>query len=669
MDVELRQETRFSAAEIANELIGEPALYAFVRSILLSEAVPIDSTEGSGATLRAVNPDQGEGQYEATFAVSGLLSDGANERLEDYSRLISEVKAHQPALKLFWKHWSKLETDASLANEGVESGTFREALLRLGVVPGFANAIRERNIFSFNGQVIAFAVSPEVQQMFPRASRVLTLLRNSLEADGAFDQKQLFPRADELPQDDEEIARVLPSRTADARSMFEHVTRQIEGIRKLLVTGSMSNVSRAVTELLEFQRDSDSEYLAKTLCNLAAIAIDANEPHLAQYLSDRALELGEEDVIVFNTRAEVFKRLGRFDDARRAYEETIARFGRTRYTNNGYADVLMDSGLFDRSLEVYKEVVRLYPDDPVAPNGIATVHFARGHISLALDAAQKNVAVYGDAVSRVICGNFLRHVGRYHESLRLARESVKIFPHELVLWGGLVRSLGLIRNFDKAIKESDELLRRFPESPLPWVVKGDILSRAGDLSGSLDAYTSGLRTFTSHRPLQIGRASILTLFGRNTEASDLLKDLELESEVDWRGYHVLALSKLKSGLTEQAIHDLKWAAKNTPWRNLRVLFESSLGYAYMRQGQQKVAIDLFEGNLLRAPQNKRQGLLLFLGSAFREMGQEDRSISYVKRALPTDESTEILLRALSETAKWKRTEQIEVAEFDLLLAA
>lgn len=643
LDERLLPETRLSAAEFANELIADSALFSYLRSILLSEALP-------DPTLHRPN------------AATGVI--------DNYDRLMTEVEKHQPALRKFWMHWNKLEKDASFANEGVNGDLLREAMLRLGVVPKLVNAIEGRKVPSFNAEVITFALNPEVQRTMPQALRTFTVLRNSLEADGAFEQDRLFPAENKSHQEDARPAKLQQSHsTQTSHSMFQQVSRQIDGIRRLLLTGSMSNVTKAVTELLEFQKDSDTEYLAKTLCNLAAIALDANEPHLAQYLSDRAFDLGEEDEVIYTTRAEVFKRLGKFDEARSAYEETITRFGRSRYAINGYADVLMDSGRFDQSLEVYNETARLYPDDPVASNGIATVLFARGQADAALRIAQKNVSVYGDAVSRTICGNLLRHVGRYSEAVRLGRESVRVLPLEVMLWNGLVRSLALMRDFERAHKESDEMRRRFPEIPFPWLIRGEILNRAGDVGASLDAYTTGLKTFTSHRPLQIGRAAMLILLGRQSEALEMLKGLELDSEIDWRAYHVLALSKLKAGQTDEAIRDLDWASKHTPWRTLRVVFESSLGYAYLRQGQQRIAIQLFEGNLLRAAQSKRQGLLLFLGKAFQEMGQTRRSESYLRRASPTDKSTEFLLHTISGTTNGRLAEQIEVAEFDVLLAA
>jgi tetratricopeptide (TPR) repeat protein len=642
LDARVDPETRLSAAEFVNELIADPSVYSYTRLTLLSAVL----------------------SPEAHY-----LNENSIEPLQRYRGLVKEVEGYQPALRTFWEHWNKLDTDASFAREGVDSSALREAIVGSGAIVRFAGALKDKKSPSFNAELIEFAIDSETRQTIPPSLRALNILRNSLEADGAFDQDQLFSTHDQL-MDEARTQRDSRYCAAPApRSTFEHVTKQIEGIRKLLLTGSMSNVTRAVTELLEFQKDGGAEYLAKTLCNLAGIALKANEPHLAKYLSDRAFELGEEDVVIYTTRAEVFKHLGKFEDASRAYEHTITRFGRYRYAVNGYADVLMDRGMYDQSLDLYDETARLYPDDPVAPNGIATVYFVRGQVDRALSSARKNVRAFGDAVSRVICGNLLRHVGRYSEALQLARESVRVLPDEVLLWIGLVRALALKRDFDKALSEADEILDRFPDSPAPWSIKADILNRCGDTEGSLNVYSTALKSFTSHRPLQVGRASMLILLGRHSEAAEMLDGLELDSESDWRAFHVLVLSKLKAGQTEQAIEDLVWASKHTPWRTLRVMFQSSLGYAYLRHGQQKIAIQLFEGNLLRAAQSTRQGLLLFMGKAFREMGQSDRGNGYLNRAVPTDRSTEILLHSIRETPREMQSARVEAAEFNVLLSA
>lgn len=499
LDTRVRPENRVSAAELSNELIADSAVYNHIRSILLSEPL--------------------RGQL-------GDLDSEAFRALEHYYRLRDELKEQQSAVQAFWKHWDRLEQDASFAKAGVDSAALREALLSVGAVPKFVASIKERRVPSFNAELVAFALNPDVQRSIPHAQRALSLLRNSLESEGVFAQDRLFPTTVDEQQDEARPGRrIQPHPAFASRATFEQVSKQIEGIRRLLTTGSMSNVTKAVGDLLESQREGGAEYLAKTLCNLASIAIDTNEPHLAKYLSDRAVELGEEDVVIYTTRAEVFKRLGKFDDAKHAYEATIARFGRDRYAINGYADVLMDAGLYKESLAIYNDTLRQYPDDPVAANGIATVLSVSGQTEAALRLAQKNVAIYGDGVSRVICGNLLRHVGRYTEALRLARESVHVLPQEIMLWYALVRSLALKRNFEAALKEAHTMAQRFPETPLPWLAKGDTLSRAGDIQGSLDTYSTALKTFTSHRPLQIGRASMLILLGRHPEAAELLDGL------------------------------------------------------------------------------------------------------------------------------------------------
>ena len=79
------------------------------------------------------------------------------------------------------------------------------------------------------------------------------------------------------------------------------------------------------------------EHLAKSLCALTTIALDANEPHIAEDLSLRALSLEVDDVVVPTNRAEVLKQLGSSMEAQKAYEAILAKYGKSRYVLCGYA--------------------------------------------------------------------------------------------------------------------------------------------------------------------------------------------------------------------------------------------------------------------------------------------------------------------------------------------
>ena len=54
-----------------------------------------------------------------------------------------------------------------------------------------------------------------------------------------------------------------------------------------------------------------------------SVAIDANEIGIAKDLSDEALHLGVHDPVIDSTAAEVMKNLGKFETARKLYENAI----------------------------------------------------------------------------------------------------------------------------------------------------------------------------------------------------------------------------------------------------------------------------------------------------------------------------------------------------------
>ena len=152
-------------------------------------------------------------------------------------------------------------------------------------------------------------------------------------------------------------------------------------------------------------------------------------------------------------------------------------------------------GQYEQALTLYRQAESEYPDDPVASNGICDGLFRMGTRFRLLERATRNVKFYGDLVSRIICGNVLRHLGRNHESLALMRETTDIFPRELGGWSGYIRSLSLVGRRSEALLKCDELIALVPEHPLPRLMQADLLRKMGKLSDSLASFNKLWFTF------------------------------------------------------------------------------------------------------------------------------------------------------------------------------
>jgi len=608
-DTNLPNDVRTESAEIIDNLLSDREIAEWVEQIVSAQPL----IQG-----------QGMGDLELPQAPR-------------WSMLREKIVGMQPSLLRLWGSIELLKQQESILDGDENIDELLLELLRSNTIPMLASAIEAREVKRFNEAIVGFSLRSDNKQRHPAATKVLTKLRSLLEESNAFREHSVSLFASNESEQRANQKRVQIPPDLSTYEAFSQVRRQIEGIKKLLLTSNRQAVDKAVGSLLEFNSTyGEKEHLAKSLCALTKIALDANEPHIADALSLRAVALETDDIVVLTSRAEVLKSLARFDEAQEMYEATLQRYGKERYALCGYADVLMDQGKFDQALSVYDTAVDLYPEDPVASNGIVGVLMAKGEPSGALQQARKTAERFGDVVSLNILGNVLRHVGRYAESVRVMEAALHRFPTEPRTWVGLLRSLRYAGRLELALAKVSEFSEKFSEIPSPLLIRGEILRAMGRLEESLESYTKALKNFPNHRPAQIGRASILTILGRTEEAERMLEGLELESEADWAAFHVLCVAILRAGKYEQAIEKLSRARESVPWSRVRQMFSDSLGFAKLKAGKAREALSLLTEGADAIEQQKRNVILLFLGSAYIESGNRSAGKRLLQMAKPTD---------------------------------
>jgi len=618
LDVALENETRKSAAELADGLFENQDCLDYCRGVLLSKPLP-------------------EGWSGDSFERSDL-------RL--WTTMVSEIEANQFSLSIIWQSWKELEQGEFVLAADGQLQSLLENLISTMTIRRFSLAISKGDLSEFNNVLVNFSTTPATIKRYPSASRVLTKLRLALERKHAFAKKSLDVHAAQVEREEE--ANYADDDELSNRQIFEQVKKQQEGIKKLLFTGNFASVDRAVADLLKFHEAYGNQtHLAKTLCSLTKIALEANEPHLAEFLVNKAVSLDLDDIVVYTSQAEVSKSLGRFAQAAEMYEKVLKRFGDQRYALCGYADTLQDQGKFIAAEAFYKKSITLYPDDPVAFNGLVGVALAKGHASLGLRMARRNITMFGDSASRVIYGNLLRDAGRYAESIKELDLALKRFPAEIRIWQGLIKSLAVAGKFPEALARCDEAFERFPDHPMPYLSKGEVLRIQGELKKSLTVYSAALKVFSSHRPAQIGKAAVLTLLDREQEASNILVDLELDSEIDWFAYHTLCIATLKAGKIDTAIEKLEYGIKNVPWQRTKTFFTEALGYAMLRSGKASKAVTYFRSTIDKATHTQRSGILLFLSRSYTDLGQPQKASEMLEMSKPTARAGQELKAALT----------------------
>jgi tetratricopeptide (TPR) repeat protein len=647
-DTTLPIDLRAESAEIADDLLSDREISEWLEHII---------------SAQPLTQDKGTRDLQATA-------------LKFWSALRERIVNAQPFLRKLWASIELLKQSESIVEGEEDIAGLVEELLRSNTIPKFTKALAEKSIKDFNEALVGFSLNADNRKSYPMATRVLTKLRTILEEQDVFGSSalSLFANEQSDPRPNQKKHQTQPD--LSTYETFSQVKKQIEGIRRLLLTGNRQAVDKAVSSLLEFHSAyGEKEHLAKSLCALTKIALDANEPHVADTLSLKAVELEIDDIVVLTSRAEVLKSLARFTEAQQMYEDVLQKYGKERYALCGYADVLMDQGQFDRALGVYETAVALYPDDPVASNGIVGVLMARRDTTAALLQSRKTAEQFGDVVSQTILGNILRHVGRYDESVRVMEAAAQRFSSEPRVWTGLLRSLRYAGRLEQALTKSSEFIERFSDYPSPYLMRGEILRAVGRLDESLDCYAKALKQFPNHRPAQIGKASVLTILGRTEEAESILEGLELESEADWIAYHVLCLSGLRAGQIDLAIEKLAWAREKVPWNRVRLAFSDSLGFAKLRAGKAREALPLLTEGLDAMEQQKKNVILLFLSTAYVQSGNSKAGNKLLQMARPTDPSGKAI-KSLFQNGEgiqsgWRGKDsstRFEVAAYDSLLS-
>jgi len=178
---------------------------------------------------------------------------------------------------------------------------------------------------------------------------------------------------------------------------------------------------------------------------------------------------------------------------------------------------------------------------------------------------------------------------------------------------------------DEALQVYEETARLFPEDVYTHTGRAEVLKEMGRLDGALRTYEETVRLFPENVVARNGRANILMLVDRIDEARALLTTERLESRQDWIGYHVLAMSYLKTGEIDEAIRRLTYGLENTPWANCKNYFATTLGVARIKRRQFAEAIEILSPNVVRLDVFQKQKRLAMIGHSQAALGRRDEA--------------------------------------------
>jgi tetratricopeptide (TPR) repeat protein len=674
LDLDVPLSTRVVAAQAVEELLSSALECEFVSRRLLSIPLPLDVRS---RRHEIVSP-------WAEFA--------------QVKSFLGEVFESQHLLDEMWGSWRK--TLDMLDADETQTRALEASLISGGFFADTVRSIRARDNLRLNSVFVERATDAETLSEMRNAQSLLTAFRaevhsrffattqravqkplklkrgaaparleRTVEADTAPDLAYGWGLTNERPH------RYLGALEAKAR-----VDKQISAIRDALFAGKNSTADRYLEDLLAFQLgQGDREHAAMSLCALTAIALDANQFEMADRLSEDAIKLTSDDIVAYTTRAEVFKQRGYFDAALRAYEEATLRFGPDRWARNGYADVLKEKGLFDDSAQRYRDTQKAFPDDPVAFNGEVGVLRAKGYHRAALALALKCAKKFEyDPVTRATLAGCLASLGKYEESLRQYRVAIELNWREVRIHKSYLYVLRDSGDLEGALRHADAMMRKLPDAYPILYVKATLLRAAGRLEEANSLYSGLMADYPTYIPARFGAAAVQILDGKGEEARKSLPETNMESETDWFGFRLRALSYAADGDCNRAAPRLSFGLGHCPWAKERSRFETALGLVELQRGELTQSITLLNRNLERLDARDYQIRLTFLAHAHAQRGATEVANVLVDRLFRSKEKSLRSTRnaiiaeyrlpvAIPETWDISRN-QIEAKEISLAMA-
>ncbi len=558
-----------------------------------------------------------------------------------------------------------------------------------GTVAAIVDSLSNKDLHSFNAEFVSQSIrhrDPLIDYVAKDTLlRIVESLRPHLlkrpESQRSLPLKRKRQRVnksidiiDEALQRGAEVENSQRLSSAEAKT---RVDKQIAGITSEFFNGREDLAEKYIADLVDFQLShSEQEHLAKSLCNLAALALDANRLEMADRLSRYAVDLKIDDPVVFTTRAEVLKNLGYFAASLEAFKEARIRFPQSEYAWVGIADVLKEIGSYDLSLAAYEEAQKIFPGSPVAFNGYVSVLRFKGDRKAAVEYALTVVQNFpDDAVSRSGLAAALRDLGKYSDAMRQYQASLRIDGGDTRTILGYAATLCLTSAGTRgSIDYLNDRLKMMPDNASLLNAKAIYLRRAGQLSESLAVAEKLMADYATYTPAQFSCAGTLVAMGRIEDARRILPETQyLRSELDWSGPRISSIALVAEGHFQEANEILESALKACPWRKEQMKIHTTLGYIQIRLGKIADSVRTLERDLLRLDEGTKQVRLVLLGKAQAAQGNYPIASTLLGNVVSTkdqllDPLRQIYLTSIRDS-RMGLMENSDRAEIQLLLAA
>lgn len=406
--------------------------------------------------------------------------------------------------------------------------------------------------------------------------------------------------------------------------MFERVKKQKDAIKKELISASYGRAQFLIDDLIKDQRqESGSEYLAKTLCDLAIFCRDIGDQGRYMELSLRAtieapddawayIQLGYAQLGIYHFsaalasfdsarlygdersaligKAEVMRYMGCIDEAIQLLDECLIKYPGDEVAKNSRASILAYAGKFEEAMVIYDEIISSPFAGAYAYGGRASVLSDLGRFEEA--AVDQEMAIHlskDDPISYCAMADILREAGKYKAALDILSRSPNTAQSRLAVSMARARIYRDQGEFSRALGELERTAASFPLDAWIKLAIADIYRRIRRYQDAIEIYS------------QLDRESVHSKVARNSAAACYAASNKLDlalsfipvrlssTKHDWIGQGIRAAILVKQGALVQAREFLDECIESCPWERQKVGFLATKALIEMKMGQKEAA--------------------------------------------------------------------------------
>ncbi len=467
----------------------------------------------------------------------------------------------------------------------------------------------------------------------------------------------------------------------------ERAIQQFEG----LVEQYPDDVQSYLVLAQLYRMNDDTAKAEETLRR--AVALDPDSPNATTQLALLYVELGQytaavdllESIAGENASLQVLASLGHayqqlhnYQAAADVYRRVLERDPDNTAIRKEYAESLLDSQQYEQALEQYQALATVNSGDPETHLRISQIHRfqrnfgqAREALARALDLAPDNLQLQYNQVllaeEEGNSGEATRQIERMLDSMAKSDPSTYT-PQERFNRSIFLEKLGTLQSEQGEHAEAEEAYQEIVALGGDGAVRGEarlieLYQEMRDYDKALEQSEEAVRKFPDSQELLMTRASLLASTGDVEAGVNLLTPLLNNTDEDrniWMGVAQVALSGSDYGRAMEALEK----AESYPQSDLQKSYIHFLyGSAWERQDDVPKAEEAFRQALDLNPQSANT--LNYLGYMFADRGiRLDESVELIQKALEMEPNNGAYLDSLGWA--YYKLNQLDLAEEYLL---